>query len=151
MHMRNNTGFTLIEMLIVVAIIGVLAAIALPAYQNYVIRGKLTEAFSVLSAQRVKMEQYYQDNRTYVGACVNGTVAPDPNAGATYFTYACSNLSTTGYQITATGVSSKGVSNQFIFTIDQNNNKTSTGPSGWGTNNSCWIRAKGGGTGTGIC
>ena len=141
--MGRTHGFTLIELMVAVAIVAILAAIALPAYQDYVTRGKLTEAYEVLSAQRVKMEQFYQDLRTYNGACTNGTVAPDPNAMGKYFTYNC-NINDQSYTITATGIAAQGVSDQFVFTIDQSNSKTSSGPAGWGSSSTCWIRAKGG-------
>ena len=57
-------GFTLIEVMIVVAIVAILSAIAIPSYRNYVIRGKIPEATSNLSGQAVKMEQYFEDNKT---------------------------------------------------------------------------------------
>ena len=59
------SGFTLIEVMITVAIVAILGSIALPAYFDYVRRGQLPEAFSNLADYRVKMEQYYQDNRNY--------------------------------------------------------------------------------------
>ena len=62
-------GFTLIEVMIVVAIVAVLAAIALPNYADYVKRGKIIEATSALSDLRTRYEQYYLDNRTYAGGC----------------------------------------------------------------------------------
>jgi type IV pilus assembly protein PilE len=138
--MRNAFGFSLIELMVAVAIVAILGAIALPAYSDYVTRGKLAEAYSVLSSQRVKMEQYYQDVHDYTNACQPNTVAPAPTG--TYFNYTCTNLSPTSYTITATGVPGQGVNNQFVFTIDQNNNKTSVGPAGWGNSATCWIRAK---------
>ena len=62
-------GFTLIEVMIVVAIVAVLAAIALPNYADYIKRGKIIEATSALSDLRTRYEQWYLDNRTYVGGC----------------------------------------------------------------------------------
>jgi len=76
----SDHGFTLIELMITIAIIGILSAIALPAYNEYVIRGKIVEATATLAGHRVKMEQFFQDNRTYVGACAAGTVATTPPA-----------------------------------------------------------------------
>jgi type IV pilus assembly protein PilE len=141
--MKKHAGFTLIELMITIVIIGILAAIAMPSYRDYVTRGKLTEAYSQLADMRVKMEQYFQDNRTYVGACAAGTTAPLPS-GMRYFTYACSNLSATTFTVTATGVTAEGTGG-FTFTIDQNNAKATTSvPAGWTSNASCWVRAKDG-------
>jgi type IV pilus assembly protein PilE len=139
LDMRN--GFTLIELLIAVAVVAILGAIALPAYRDYVTRGKLAEAYTLLSSQRVKMEQYYQDVRDYTNACAANTVAT-PSTG-TYFQAVCSNLGPNTYTITATPLAGSNLTG-FSFTIDQNNNKTSVGPTGWGASNNCWIRAKGG-------
>jgi prepilin-type N-terminal cleavage/methylation domain-containing protein len=95
-------GFTLIEVMIVVAIIGALAAIAMPMYNDYVIKSRVNEAVAGLSDLRVKMEQFFQDSRTYVGACAAGTVTELP-ANTKFFDFACSNLAATTYTITATG------------------------------------------------
>src|SRR6266581_1407504 len=67
--MRDIKGFTLIEVMIVVAIVAVLAAIALPNYADYIKRGKIIEATSALSDLRTRYEQYFLDNRTYAGGC----------------------------------------------------------------------------------
>jgi len=58
--MKKSAGFTLIELMIVVAIIGILAAVALPAYQNYTIRARLTEALLVASQCRTAVSEVYQ-------------------------------------------------------------------------------------------
>ena len=55
----NNKGFTLIELMIVVAIIGVLSAVAIPAYQNYLVRAKVSEAFAVVQPYKMKFEEYF--------------------------------------------------------------------------------------------
>jgi type IV pilus assembly protein PilE len=130
--MKTTKGFTLIELMIVVVVIAILGAIAVPAYTEYVTRGKLVEGTSALSDGRVKMEQFFQDNRTYVGG-------PAP-AATTNFTYATSNLSNATYTITANG---KGNLSGFHYTINQSNTKASTTP--WGNSATCWVVKKGGG------
>src|SRR5688572_12538727 len=135
-------GFTLIELMVVVAIIAILAAIAMPMYSDYLTRGKIAEAVSTLSDMRTRLEQYFQDNRTYVGACVAGTLAPIPTGK--YFTYACPTLTATTFTVTATGVAAQGTSG-FVYTLDQNNAKQTTGaPTGWSISTQCWVLKKDG-------
>jgi type IV pilus assembly protein PilE len=139
--MKKPGGFTLIELMIVVAIVGILAAIALPSYNQYVVRGKLTEAYSNLLAMRVQSEQWFQDNRTYAGI-------PCSTTNAKYFGYLCSNLSPTTYTITATGITATDVDG-LAFTIDQSNARATvvTAPAstkGWSGNATCWIIRKNG-------
>ena len=143
---RQAAGFTLIELMIVVAIIAILAAIAVPIYSDYITRGKLTEAQNNLSALRVQMEQYFQDNRTYLdsaGANCGVTMpATGSNSAVKYFTYTCAATSST-YTITATGATTQTAN--FTFTIDQNNVHATTSANNWysGTMTNCWVTAKG--------
>jgi type IV pilus assembly protein PilE len=125
-------GFTLIEVMVTVAIVAILASLALPSYTDYVRRGRIPEATSNLSASNAKMEQWFQDAKSYY---------------ATGSTSACGvsiSSSSTSYTITATGTSTMA---GFVYTIDQDGTRTTTitGVSGWtATSSSCWITTRGG-------
>lgn len=137
--MKATDGFTLMELMIVVAVIGILAAVGFPSYNDYVTRSKIAEATSALSDGRIKMEQFFQDNRTYVGG-------PAP-AGTANFTYAhaAGTPTASAYTLTATGINNM---TGFVYTINQNNVKqTTAAPAGWAAAvmpANCWITKKSG-------
>jgi len=125
-------GFTLIELMVTVAIVAILAAIALPSYRSYVLRGQLVNATTGLSAVQANMERYFQDNRTYMAA--NGFTPPCATA-TVYgtFTVSCPNtLTATTFILQAVG---SGVTAPFTFYIDNYGNQSSTvtaaAPAGW--------------------
>ncbi len=132
--MKQN-GFTLIELMVVVAIIAILAAIAYPSYSDYVIRGRIQEATSGLAEMRLRVEQYFADNRTYVGFACG---APGQ---ASAFTFTCPTLTASAYVLQADGNASAAMTG-FQYTVNQANVRTSTTP--WGNSASCWVNNKGG-------
>lgn len=147
-HINGARGFTLVELMVVVAIIAILASIAVPQYSDYVLRSKLTEAATNLGQHRVKLEQFFQDNRTYMGGAAPwqcGSAAPNA-ADSKYFTLSCSAPSATTYVITATGIAAQGTGG-FTYTVSETNARTTTiaAPATWtaGASN-CWVLSKSG-------
>ena len=138
-----TTGFTLVEMLIVIAMIGILSAVAIPAYQDYSTRGKIPDATSNLALQQSKLEQWFQDQRSYLDGAACGGVPATDSKTSSYFTFTCSATATT-FLLTATGNSS-GPMAGFVYTVDQDNVRNTTAvPHGWTAKNGCWITKKGG-------
>jgi type IV pilus assembly protein PilE len=137
-----NRGFTLIEVMITVAIIGILSAIALPMYSDYIRRGRIPEAISNLAGTQVRLEQYFQDAKSYLNGTACGVAAP---VAGKYFNFSYTVCNATAYTLQASGYGSMA---GFNYTIDQDGNKaTLTGlPSGWTppSPNNCWVTNKGG-------
>ena len=149
--MRHQSGFTLIEMMVTVAIIAILAGIALPSYTNYITRGKIQEATTALLAARVKMEQSFQDNRTYPAppGCVTAPAIPTTAQiqvpALKYFTITCPATANpaTSYIIQADGTDS-AVAGLQLQINEANQHWTRTAPAAWGSwvsslPKQCWV------------
>ena len=129
--LRKNEGFTLIELMIVVAIIGILAAIAIPNFLNYQCKAKQAEAKQALGTIAKSQEAYLAEYDIY--ADTTGKIGFAVKGDTQRYTYGMSNVTTSTYTATASsndkgdGTGLKGAANDDIWTIDQDltlNNST---------------------------
>ncbi|QZA77354.1 prepilin-type N-terminal cleavage/methylation domain-containing protein [Deefgea tanakiae] len=139
--MSKAAGFTLIELMITIAIIGILASIAIPAYGDYVRRAKALEAASSLSTLRLKLEQFYQDNRNYGASnqCGYNTSQVVSLTSDRFFTISCALAADAqSYTLKATG--SLQSSNDHIYTLTDTNVKATTKYKGAAVSGkACWL------------
>jgi type IV pilus assembly protein PilE len=143
----RTRGFTLLEVLITVGIVAILAAIALPFYADTIRRGKLVDVAVRLGDFRSQQEKWFLDNRTYQAVPAAGTNCGIPNpppAAADPFEIICTAPTATTYSVVATGRPAGGMDAGFVYTVNQANQRSSTGALGWTSNASCWAVRKDG-------
>lgn len=133
-------GFSLIELMITLAIAAIIAAVAVPGYRDYMLRAHIPEATSTLPALAMRLEQHYQDNQAY--GDTNGCAISMPKNELFTFECAASN-SGQSFLLRATGKST-GAMSDFVFTLDQNGNAMTTQlPAAWGEPPfNCWINKR---------
>lgn len=141
---KPNAGFSLVELMIAVAIIGILASVAIPSYRDYVRRGQIPDALAALSDYRIKLEAYYQDYRNYGDgdACASSSTAnwkdfkaPDGSK----FAYKCATSDGgQGFVLTASGNTGTAVAGH-EYTLDHNNSKVTVTFKGKAAGKSCWL------------
>jgi len=130
--MRPSRGFTLIELMVTIAIVAILTAIALPSYNAYVQRSRVPVALDALSSFATRMEQRYQDTGNYASGSACGVSLPTVEN----FSVSCS-LGSSGQAFTATATGA-GLMTGYTYTIDSNGVRMTTAhPHGVPTTN-CW-------------
>lgn len=125
--MHRASGFTLIELMIAVVIIGILSAIAFPSYQSYVRRASCEDAKAVLTGAANQMERYRAQNNTYANASLGVYAASPIDGSAKQTTIAISASSATSYTLTATPNNGSRLAGRGTLTLDSTGVKGGTG------------------------
>jgi len=128
----KNNGFTLIELMIVVAVIGILASIAYPSYQEYVIRAKRADGKAAILSAQLAQEKYRANNTTYL--VVSSTASSDG-----YYNYAVAlgTNTSTDYTVTATPTFTDATCGNLILTVTGG---TETKSASTGSVDLCWSK-----------
>lgn len=127
----NQTGFTLIELMIVIAIIGIISAIAFPSYNSYLRKSRRADAKVTLTKMASTQERWYLQKSTYTSDVDNigGDTSDDG-----HYTMAITSADSDGYEMTATIIDGGAQSNDTscqTFTLASTGLKTATSPTCW--------------------
>ena len=131
---QRQRGFTLIEVMITVAIVAILASVALPSYRSYVLRSHRAEAMQVLAEGQAVLERCYAQSFAYNAPCSSAPTSPTPQG---FYTIVLTNTATT-YTLTATANGMQAKDTQCAtMSIDQANQKIGKDSSS-NTQSACW-------------
>jgi type IV pilus assembly protein PilE len=129
---RGASGFTLIEVAVVMAVAAILAAVAIPNYSEYVMRSHRSAVQSFISDVASRQSQFFLDRRNYATtvAALNMTAPADV---AARYTVAIAVVAgpPTGFQVSATPIGTQATDRCGLLTIDQAGNRTAVGPRCW--------------------
>jgi len=133
-HVNSTKGFTLIELMITIGIVGILAAIAMPAYQNYARRAYYSEVVMATAPFKLGVTECYQDLGTLTGCNAGSNNIPAAIAAATG---AVTSLGVTNGVITVTPVAQNGIvaTDTYVLTPTVSNNVVTWASSGGGVTN----------------
>ena len=133
----NKNGFTLLELLIVISIVGLLVVIAYPSYTGYLLKSHRADAQAALTLDQIILERCYTHNFSYDSECPELVNFPHHSAQG-YYTIVLSRLTPTTYQLTATPVASQKADQICSsFTIDESNRKVAMNSAGI-SQPDCW-------------
>ncbi len=140
---RGHSGFTLIEVLIAVIIVGVLLAVALPSFMDSMRKGRRSEAFAAMAALQQAQERFRSSNTAYSTALPSGIASPTGPAG--YYTLSVVSASATGYEILADGTGSTQVNDgncsRLGIRVEGGSVQYASGSSlAYADTNPCWSR-----------
>lgn len=138
MHSKTKyeQGFSLIELVITITILGILAAVAIPAYNSQKLKGNRTEAISALTEAAQMQQRWYSDNGTYTSDADDIDMPATTETGK--YTLAVNSSDSETFTVTATATSNQVAdTNCRTFSLDQAGRKTST-DSGGSASTGCW-------------
>jgi type IV pilus assembly protein PilE len=140
--MKNRTaqiaGFTLVELMVVIAIIGIISAIAFPSYDSYMKKSRRADAKVALSKMADHQERYYLQNNTY-SAAVNDVGGATTDEG--YYTLSINSADVNGFQLTATAVPGGQQANDtdcLLMYLSSTGARESGAAPGGGDPKNCW-------------
>lgn len=145
-RLRKAHGFTLVELMVVVAIVGILASVAYPSFMNQIRTSRRSDAVVAMSRVQQAQERWRANNTTYASntQMTTATTATPPGLGLSatteggYYTLAVASNTATGYTLTATAVSGKSQSSDTNGTNCTALTVTVTNGSGVKSPDACW-------------